>query len=90
MTPRSISTSIVNDLHIKLIRRSLYTLSEVIKSMKDVELQEIEINITDSKLFSKNSNESDLLTEQLELVNKLILDLQKLIQNQISAEEMIN
>jgi len=87
---QQINPLIVNDLHIKLIRRSLYTLSEVIKSMKAVELQEIEINITDSKLFSKNSNESDLLTEQLELVNKLILDLQKLIQNQISAEEMIN
>ncbi|OYY00868.1 MAG: hypothetical protein B7Y76_06895, partial [Sphingobacteriia bacterium 35-40-5] len=80
----------VNDLHIKLIRRSLYTLSEVIKSMKDVELEEIEINIPDTKSFSKSSNEEDLLTEQLELVNKLILDLQKLIQNQISKEGMIN
>ncbi|OZA57349.1 MAG: hypothetical protein B7X75_05680 [Sphingobacteriales bacterium 39-40-5] len=58
--------------------------------MKDVELEEIEINIPDTKSFSKSSNEEDLLTEQLELVNKLILDLQKLIQNQISKEGMIN
>ncbi|MDO8991956.1 MAG: FUSC family protein, partial [Daejeonella sp.] len=87
---QQINTLIVNDLHIKLIRRSLYTLSEVIKSMKDVELEEIEINIPDSKSFSKSSNESDLLSEQLELVNKLILDLQKLIQNQISTEEITN
>ncbi|OYZ44822.1 MAG: FUSC family protein, partial [Sphingobacteriales bacterium 24-40-4] len=35
---QQINPLIVNDLHIKLIRRSLYTLSEVIKSMKDVEL----------------------------------------------------
>ncbi|MDP2413642.1 FUSC family membrane protein [Daejeonella sp.] len=87
---QQINPLIVNDLHIKLIRRSLYTLSEVIKSMKDVELEEIEINIPDSKSFSKSSNESDLLSEQLELVNKLILDLQKLIQNQISTEELTN
>lgn len=87
---QQINPLIVNDLQIKLIRRSLYTLSEVIKNMKDVELEEIEINITDSKPFSKGSNESDLLTEQLELVNKLILDLQKLIQNQISTAGMIN
>ncbi|HQT23521.1 MAG: FUSC family protein [Sphingobacteriales bacterium 17-39-43] len=87
---QQINPLIVNDLHIKLIRRSLYTLSEVIKSMKDVELEEIEINIPDTKSFSKSSNEEDLLTEQLELVNKLILDLQKLIQNQISKEGMIN
>jgi hypothetical protein len=58
--------------------------------MKDVELEEIEINNTDSKPFNKSSNESDLLSEQLELVNKLILDLQKLIQNQIPTERMIN
>jgi len=87
---QQINPLIVNDLHIKLIRRSLYTLSEVIKSMKDVEMEEIEINTSDSKSFSKSSNESDLLSEQLQLVNKLILDLQKLIQNQIPTERMIN
>lgn len=87
---QQINPLIVNDLHIKLIRRSLYILSEVIKSMKAVELEEIEINIPDSKSINKSSNESDLLSEQLELVNKLILDLQKLIQNQISTEEISN
>jgi uncharacterized membrane protein (TIGR01666 family) len=87
---QQINPLIVNDLHIKLIRRSLYTLSEVIRSMKDIELEEIEINIPDTKSFSKSSNEADLLSEQLELVNKLILDLQKLIQNQISSKEISN
>ena len=87
---QQINPLVVNDLHIKLIRRSLYTLSEVIKSMKVIELEEIEISIADLKPYSKSSNESDLLSEQLELVNKLILDLQKLIQNQISTEAMRN
>lgn len=71
----------INDYHIKLIRRSLYTLSEVIKGIKNVELEEFDLNIPDSKSIAKNSNESNLLTEQLELVNKLINDLQKLSQN---------
>ncbi len=71
----------INDYHIKLIRRSLYTLSEVIKGIKNAELEEFDLNIPDSKSIAKNSNESNLLTEQLELVNKLINDLQKLSQN---------
>ena len=54
--------------------------------MKDVQLEEFEI-VHDSKSFGENSNESNLLSEQLELVNKLILDLQKLIQNQNSTEK---
>ncbi len=87
---QQINPLIVNDLHIKLIRRSLYTLSEVIKSMKDVSLDDIEINNTDSKPINKGSNESDLLSDQLELVNKLIFDLQKLIQNQNLTEGKIN
>jgi hypothetical protein len=58
--------------------------------MKVVELEEIEISIANLKPYSKSSNESDLLSEQLELVNKLILDLQKLIQNQISTEAIRN
>jgi len=70
----------VNESHIKLIKRSLFTLSEVIKVMKDVELEEIEVNLPEIKSIGKNSNESNLLSEQLELVNKLILDLQKLSQ----------
>jgi uncharacterized membrane protein YccC len=82
-----INQETINDSHIKLIRRSLYTLSEVIKSIKNVELEEFDF-LNDSKYFGDNSNESDLLSEQLELVNKLILDLQKLIQTQNSAEEI--
>jgi len=74
---QQISQQTINESHIKLIRRSLYTLSEVIKSMKDTELEEFEF-LNNSKSFGENSNESDLLSEQLELVNKLILDIQKL------------
>jgi uncharacterized membrane protein YccC len=81
-----INQKTINDSHIKLIRRSLYTLSETIKSMKEVELEEFEI-VNNSKHFSESSNESDLISEQLELVNKLILDIQKLIQTQISEEK---
>ena len=76
----------INESHIKLIRRSLYTFSEVINSMKDVQLEEFEI-VHDSKSIGENSNESNLLSEQLELVHKLIVDLQKLIQNQNSIEK---
>jgi len=78
-----INPLIINESHLKLIRRSLKTLSDVIKSMKDFELEEIDSNKPDFKPFDKISNESDLLTEQLELVYTLILDLQKLIKNQI-------
>jgi len=87
---QQINPLMVNDSHIKLIRRSLFTLSEMIKTMTKVELHEIEFNIPDLKTLSKSSNESDLLTEQLELVNKLVLDLQKLVQNQISTEKLTN
>ncbi|MFA6947013.1 MAG: FUSC family membrane protein [Pedobacter sp.] len=68
----------VNDFHIKLIRKSLYTLSEVIRNMKDIDFREPEIAIPEIKLVGKHYSESDLLMEQLELVNKLILDIQKL------------
>ena len=81
-----INQKTINDSHIKLIRRSLYTLSEIIKSMKEVELEEFEI-ANNSNYFNENSNESDLISEQLSLVNKLILDIQKLIQTQISEEK---
>jgi len=80
---QQINPLIINESHLKLIRRSLNTLSDVIKSMKDFELEEIDSNKPDFKPFGKISNESDLLTEQLELVYTLILDLQKLIKNQI-------
>lgn len=80
---QQINPLIINESHIKLIRRSLNTLSEVIKSMKDFELEEIDSNKPDFKPYGKSSNESDLLIEQLELVYSLILDLQKLIKNQI-------
>jgi hypothetical protein len=54
--------------------------------MKEVELEEFEV-VNNSKYFSENSNESDLISKQLELVNKLTLDIQKLIQTQISEEK---
>jgi uncharacterized membrane protein YccC len=64
--------------HIKLIRKSLFTLSEVIKKLdfKDFYALELSMFEADSELIQ--TNEGKLLTEQLELINKLVLDIQKL------------
>lgn len=71
----------VSNLHIKLIRKSLYILSELIRNMNGHDSNELELNIPDLKLSGKQSTDSDFLLEQLELVNKLTVDLQKLNPN---------
>lgn len=68
----------VNEFHIKLIRKSLYVLSELIQNMSGQNFKELELNIPELKPIGKQSNESDFLLEQLELVHKLTRDLQKL------------
>ncbi|SDM79147.1 TIGR01666 family membrane protein [Daejeonella rubra] len=70
----------VDSNHIKLIRKSLYTLSEVIKKMDSPDFNELEISVTEVKSEIIQSSEAKLLSEQLELVHKLILDIQKLSQ----------
>jgi len=67
--------------HIKLIRKSLYVLSEVIKKMDSPNFIELEISVLDVKTESVQSSEAKLLSEQLDLINKLITDIQKLNQN---------
>lgn len=71
----------VNDLHIKLIRKSLYILSELIRNMSGHDFKELELSIPELKLAGRQSIDSDFLLEQLELVNKLTTDLQKLNPN---------
>lgn len=68
----------VDSNHIKLIRKSLYILSDVIKKMDSPEFNELEISVPEVKLEVIQSSETKLLSEQLELVHKLILDIQKL------------
>jgi uncharacterized membrane protein YccC len=64
--------------HIKLIRKSLYSLSEVIKKLESPEFKELEISLIEPNQDLIQENESILLKEQLELINKLILDISKL------------
>lgn len=71
----------INEFHIKLIRKSLYTLSEVIRKMEGPEFKELELRTPDTKSDASRSADEVLLSEQLELVHKLILDIQKLNQD---------
>ena len=72
-----------NNTHIKLIRKSLYKLGEEIRKMDNKDFKDAEIITTGSGERSEptETNESSLLSEQLELINKLIVDIQKLSQN---------
>ena len=71
----------ISEHHIKLIRRSLYTLFEVIRKMEGPEFKELELRTPDIKSDAYRSADENLLSEQLELVHKLILDIQKLNQD---------
>jgi uncharacterized membrane protein YccC len=71
----------IDSNHIKLIRKSLYILSDVIKKMDSPGFNELEITISDVKTDISSSSEAKLLSEQLELVHKLTLDIQKLGQD---------
>ena len=71
----------IDSSHIKLIRKSLYILSDVIRKINSLNFNELEIIITDLKTEMSQSSEAKLLYEQLELVHKLILDIQKISQN---------
>jgi uncharacterized membrane protein (TIGR01666 family) len=66
--------------HIKLIRKSLFSLSELIKKIDSPEFKELEISLIEPNQDLIQENESILLKEQLELINKLILDISKLSQ----------
>ena len=72
------NTTEIGESHIKLIRKSLYVLHELIRNIQGGDIKELELNIPELKLTTKRSSDSDFLLEQLELVNKLTMDLQKL------------
>jgi uncharacterized membrane protein (TIGR01666 family) len=69
----------INDSHIKLIRKSLYTLSELIKKMGGTNLKEVEISLPQQSGELKPTKDQFLLYEQLDYINKLVLDIQKLV-----------
>lgn len=68
----------LNNEHIKLIRKSLYGLSEVIKKLESTEFKESEIPVLEPNQDNISSVDSQLLKEQLEFINKLIMDIAKL------------
>ncbi|MHB1178877.1 MAG: FUSC family protein, partial [Daejeonella sp.] len=67
--------------HIKLIRKSCYTLGEVIRKMDFSDFKDSEIIVRDGVTEKLRMKEQELLSEQLELINELILDIQKISQN---------
>ncbi len=70
-----------NDSHVKLIRKSLYTLSEVIKKMGMKDFRESELRFPEVTSDTAATKDQYLLYEQLDYINKLILDIQKLVTN---------
>lgn len=70
-----------NESHIKLIRKSLYTLTEVIRKMGAKDFKEAEIRFPEIPNDSTVTKDQYLLYEQLDYINKLILDIQKLTPN---------
>lgn len=70
-----------NDSHVKLIRKSLYTLSEVIKKMGMKDFREAEVRFPEVASDAAATKDQYLLYEQLDYINKLILDIQKLVTN---------
>ncbi len=69
----------INESHIKLMRKSLYTLSETIKKMGWTNLKEVEILFPEQTTEAKITKDQFLLYEQLDYINKLISDIQKLV-----------
>ncbi len=67
-----------NEHHIKLVRKSLYTLTEVIKKMGAPDFKESDLTIPDDKISKTKTNEQELLSEQLEYINKVVMDIQKI------------
>lgn len=70
----------VDSNHIKLIRKSLYSLADLIKKMDSPDFNDLEISLIQINQELIQTSESKLLTEQLELIYKLVLDIQKISQ----------
>ncbi|SKB34227.1 FUSC family protein [Daejeonella lutea] len=70
-----------NESHIKLIRKSLYTLGEIIRKLGAKDFNEAELRFPEAAPDSPATKDQYLLYEQLDYINKLIQDIQKLIPN---------
>lgn len=70
-----------NENHVKLVRKSLFTLSEIIKKMGTSDFKETEFKFPEVSSNAIESSDQILLYEQLDSINKLILDLQKVNPN---------
>lgn len=70
-----------NEGHMKLIRKSLFSLTEIIKKMGPKDFREKEIRFAEFPNDESASKDQLLLYEQLDSINKLILDIQKVIPN---------
>ncbi len=70
-----------NESHIKLIRKSLFTLGEIIKKMGPKNFKEKELRFPEIPNDENLSKDQLLLYEQLDSINKLILNIQKVIPN---------
>lgn len=68
-----------NESHVKLIRKSLFTLTETIKKMGNSDFKESEIRFPEVTADSAVTKDQYLLYEQLDYINKLIMDIQKLV-----------
>lgn len=68
-----------NESHIKLIRKSLFSLTEIIKKMGAKEFGEKEIRFPVFPDVESVSKDQFLLYEQLDSINKLIIDIQKVV-----------
>lgn len=63
--------------HIKLIRKSLYSLSEIIRKMGEPDFKDAEVTIPENIVTKGKMYDQDLLSEQMEYINKLVTDIQK-------------
>lgn len=74
---------IFNTEHIKLIRKSLYALSEMIHELNEphfppFKASELKIPEGNKNIEPEQNHDTDLLTEQLKFINRLTGDIQKL------------
>ncbi len=75
---------IINAEHVKLIRKSLYSLSEMIPETDLPPMPDIQIKEKKSEgilLDPETENDTRILKEQLEFINKLCSDIQKVNEN---------
>ena len=79
---KQIDPTLVHATHIKLTKKSLYVLEEIIYLFDPAPLIEADRNTSsiNQSALEAESHDSKILTEQLELVNKVVNDLAKISQ----------